>query len=105
MSYPASSLKEIIGSTISRLSVLESILSCFEQRYLEFQKHGVTKILDKWCHFSATLGRRVKLRMSNKRLGLVGEAVDIDRDGSLLIRQDSGLVQRVLTGDIIHCKQ
>jgi BirA family biotin operon repressor/biotin-[acetyl-CoA-carboxylase] ligase len=104
--YSASSLREIIGQETDRLSLLKTILSCFEQRYLEFQKQGVKQILDKWRHFSVTLGRRVRLSIrGQKTLGLVGEAVDIDRDGSLLIRQDSGLIERVVAGDIIHCKQ
>ena len=104
--YPASSLKEINGGEVNRLSLLKTILSCFEEKYLEFQKQGVQQILDRWRHFSATLGRRVRLSMSSRqRLGLVGEAVDIDCDGGLLIRQDSGLIQRVMAGDIIHCKR
>jgi len=103
--YPASSLKEITGRGVNRLNLLQSILYCFEERYLEFQKQGVEKILDKWRHFSATLGRRVKLGISRGKFGLVGEAVDIDRDGSLLIRKDSGLIERVMAGDIIHCKR
>ena len=33
-----------------------------------------------------------------------GEAMDIDSDGSLLVRTDSGLVEKVVAGDITHCK-
>ena len=103
--HHAGSLMEIIGAEISRLSILLSILSCFEDRYLQFQKHGIERVLDVWRNFSITLGRRVRLNIGKQRFGLVGEAVDIDRDGSLLIRQDSGLVKKVTAGDIIHCKQ
>lgn len=103
--YPATSLKEIIGEEVNRLSLLQGILSCFEERYLRFQKQGIERILDKWRHFSATLGRRVRLSVSRQKLGLIGEAVDIDCDGSLLVRQDSGLIERVVAGDIVHCKQ
>ena len=103
--YTASSLKEITGCEISRLSLLQSILSCFEEKYLQFQKQGVENILDEWRHFSATLGKRVRLCMSGQRPQIIGEAVDIDHDGGLLIRQDSGLVERVVAGDIIHCKR
>ncbi len=103
--YPGSSLKEITGYEVSRLSLLQNILSCLEQRYLEFQKQGIEGILDEWRHLSTTLGRRVRLATDSERIGLIGKAVDIDRDGSLLIRQDSGLIERVVSGDIIHCKQ
>ncbi|MFC1658397.1 biotin--[acetyl-CoA-carboxylase] ligase [Candidatus Omnitrophota bacterium] len=103
--YPGSSLREITGRPISRLELLQGILSCFEQRYREFQKQGVGEILDKWRHLSTTLGKRVRLNTGRSRHQLVGEAVDIDQDGGLLIRQDSGLVERVMAGDIIHCKR
>ncbi len=50
-------------------------------------------------------GVRVRVCMSGQRPQIIGEAVDIDHDGGLLIRQDSGLVERVVAGDIIHCKR
>jgi BirA family biotin operon repressor/biotin-[acetyl-CoA-carboxylase] ligase len=103
--YSASSLKEITGRQLERLSLLQGILHCFEEEYVQFQKQGVKQIMDKWRHFSATLGRRVRLRTGGLRSHIVGEAADIDRDGGLLIRLDSGLIERVMAGDIIHCKR
>jgi len=103
--HSAISLKAITGHEVIRLDVLQSVLTCFEQSYLEFKKQGIKQILDKWRTFSVTLGRRVRLSMSRKRLQLVGEAMDIDQDGGLLIRKDSGLIERVMAGDIIHCKR
>ena len=72
---------------------------------LQFQNNEVDRILDKWRHFSGTLGKRVRLNVSGSGNGLVGEALDIDSDGSLLVRQDSGLMRKVSAGDIIHCKR
>ncbi len=103
--YPACSLKEIVAVKVNRLSLLQSLLRFFEEEYIQFQKQGVKLILDKWRHFSATLGRRVKLSVGGQRLQLIGEAVDIDQDGGLLIRKDSGLIERVMAGDVIHCKR
>ena len=103
--HTASSLKEAVGNTINRLNLLKTILRCFEAEYLAFQKQGVDRILDRWRHFSLTLGKRVKLSLNINKPQLVGEAVDIDADGALLIRKDSGLMERVVAGDIIHCKQ
>jgi BirA family biotin operon repressor/biotin-[acetyl-CoA-carboxylase] ligase len=101
----ASSLKQATGREVNRPNLLKTILSSFEQRYLQFQKQGVEQILDRWRHFSATLGRRVKMGMGGHRHQLAGEAVDIEGNGGLLIRQDSGLIERVVAGDIIHCKR
>jgi biotin-(acetyl-CoA carboxylase) ligase len=33
-----------------------------------------------------------------------GQAIDIDIDGGLLIRNDSGLTQKVMAGDVVHCR-
>ncbi|MFH1578448.1 MAG: biotin--[acetyl-CoA-carboxylase] ligase [Candidatus Omnitrophota bacterium] len=103
--FSATSLKETVGREVKRLSLLKAILHCFEKEYLHFQKQGVRQSLDKWRHFSATLGRRVRLGTGVDRDQLIGEAVDIDTDGGLLIRQDSGIIKRVISGDITHCKR
>jgi len=100
-----SSLKEITGQKINRLSILQSILRCFEKEYLQFLEQGVEPTLSDWRHFSLTLGRRVKLNTNDKRHQIIGEAVDIDSEGGLLVRLDSGLTERVMAGDIIHCKR
>lgn len=100
----AGCLKQEAGYEINRLNLLQGILRCFEKEYLQFQRRGIEQALDKWRHYSGTLGRRVRLSMSRGRHQLVGEAVDIDDNGGLLIRQDSGLIERVMSGDIIHCK-
>ncbi|MFH1678098.1 MAG: biotin--[acetyl-CoA-carboxylase] ligase [Candidatus Omnitrophota bacterium] len=103
--YASSSLRELTGNEVNRLSLLQSILRCFEEEYLRFQKQGAKQILDDWRNLSATLGRRVRLSMSGMMPRITGEAVDIDHDGGLLVRQDSGLIERVVSGDIIHCKR
>ena len=103
--HAASSLKEIIKGSVNRLDLLENILSCFKQEYSQFQDQGAERILNKCRQFSATLGKRVTLSMADKRRQLCGQALDFDSSGGLLIRQDSGIVERVMTGDIIHCKR
>ncbi len=103
--YPAGTLKEAVGYEINRLILLKYILSYFEDKYLQFQRQGVDRILEEWRHFSATLGKRIKLSVVGKRQALIGKAMDIDYDGGLLVRLDSGLTERVVAGDISHCKQ
>ena len=101
----ATSLKEATGSEVSRLELLRAILVSFEKIYLQFQKQGIEKILQQWRDFSATLGKRVKLTTGRQAHPLVGEAVDIGQDGGLLIRKDSGVMERVMAGDVVHCKR
>jgi len=39
-----------------------------------------------------------------QRQCIEGEAVEVDGDGGLLIRNDSGTMQKVMAGDVVHCR-
>jgi BirA family biotin operon repressor/biotin-[acetyl-CoA-carboxylase] ligase len=55
--------------------------------------------MEEWKKRSATLNKRVKITEST---GIVeGEAIDLDEDGALLIRQDNGLIIKKTAGDVI----
>lgn len=97
----ATSLKNEKKENISRIELLQEILRKIEVNYLIFQKKGSRLIIEKWKDYNITLGRRVKVL--SHREHTEGEAVDIDCDGGLLVRKDSGLTQKVTTGDVIHC--
>jgi len=96
------SLKEHAGQDISRISLLQEIMRSIERNYAELKKTGPRKIIDRWKDFNTTLHRRVKID-SHSRI-IEGEAVDIDKDGGLLVRKDSGVVAKVMSGDVIHCR-
>ncbi len=98
----ATSLKEQQGAPISRILLLQELLRRIENNYFLLEDKGSQNIIDKWRNFSFTLGRRVKVYCQNKHIE--GSAVDIDNDGGLLIRKDSGLIQKVSSGDVIHCR-
>ncbi len=99
----AISLKEATGAQeISRAMILQSILKEFETNYSFLQQKGPKAMLDKWRRLSVTLGRRV--RISSHDDFIEGEAFDIDTDGGLLIRNDSGVTQKVMAGDITFCR-
>ncbi len=98
----ATSLFEESSKKISRIKLLQEVLRKIEQNYFLFQKEGSEIILNKWRELSLTLGKRVKV---DYHKGVFeGLALDIDADGGLLVRKDSGLVEKVLAADIIHCK-
>ncbi len=98
----ATSLKEQLGHLLSRLTLLQELLRRIEGNYFLLEDKGSKVIIDKWRSFSSTLGRRVKVYCQNKHIE--GCAVDIDQDGSLLIRKDSGIIRKVSSGDVIHCR-
>jgi len=98
----ATSLKEQQGHPLSRILLLQELLRRIESNYSFLEDKGSQIIIDKWRNFSLTLGRRVKVYCQDKHIE--GQAVDIDTDGGLLIRKDSGLIQKVMSGDVIHCR-
>ena len=65
-----------------------------------FQEGGGQPIIEKWRNYSFTLGKRVKISCHKEHRE--GEAIDIDTDGGLLIRNDSGLVEKIMAGDVVH---
>ncbi|MBM3246257.1 MAG: biotin--[acetyl-CoA-carboxylase] ligase [Candidatus Omnitrophica bacterium] len=98
----AVSLKEKKKENINRVELLKEILRKMEANYLVFKAQGGAPILEKWRDYNITLGKRIKV-FSHRRL-IEGVAVDIDRDGGLLVRNDSGLTQKVTAGDLSHCR-
>ncbi len=98
----ATSLKEETGEELSRVALLQEFLRKVEHNYLHLQDKGAREIIEKWRSFNLTLGTRVKVDYLNKHIE--GQAADIDSDGALLIRKDSGLIQKVSSGDVTACR-
>ena len=98
----ATSLKEQHGVEISRVVLLQEILRRIESNYLLLEAKGSQEIINKWRNFTLTLGTRVKVDYQNKHIE--GQAIDIDADGALLIRKDSGVIQKISSGDVTACR-
>ncbi|MBU1998009.1 MAG: biotin--[acetyl-CoA-carboxylase] ligase [Candidatus Omnitrophota bacterium] len=94
----ATSLKEERKEKVNRITLLQAILRRIEKNYLLFQKEGPEVITQKWREYNITLGKRVRITYRHKHLE--GQSVDIDQDGALLIRNSSGLIQKVTSGDV-----
>ena len=98
----ATSLKEQKKENIDRVALLQEILRKIEINYLLFHERGAHPIIEKWREYAVTLGKRVKVYCLNEHIE--GEAYDIDNEGALLVRRDSGLTEKVLSGDVVHCR-
>jgi BirA family biotin operon repressor/biotin-[acetyl-CoA-carboxylase] ligase len=98
----ATSLKEQQGQEVNRVFLLQELLRKIENNYYLLEDKGNQEIIDKWRNLTLTLGARVKVDYQNKQIE--GQAIDIDQDGSLLVRKDSGLIQKISSGDVIACR-
>jgi len=98
----ATSLREIKKEQVSRIELLQEVLRKIESNYIIFQEKGPKQIVEKWRELNLTLGRRVKVYAQQEHIE--GEAVNIDIDGGLLVRRDSGVIEKIMAGDVVHCR-
>lgn len=85
------------GINVSRKDLLVAILGELEKEYSIAQNEGFDKVLDDWRALSVTLGQEVRVIFGDD--SYTGKAVDIDRDGCLLVNTGSE-VKRVIAGDV-----
>lgn len=100
----ASSIKEEMVKSgadgdVSRIELTRRILENLEDHYCLLKNKGFGLIMDAWRDLSKMLGMRIKIVLQNKTFE--GLAQDIDNDGSLIVRRDSGVLEKVSSGDIV----
>ncbi len=85
------------GIDVSRKELLAAILSEMEKEYDIAQNEGFDRVLEDWKSLSITVGQDVRVIMGDENY--TGKAVDIDKDGCLLV--DTGeTIERVIAGDV-----
>jgi len=92
----ATSLRELTGGPVDRRAVTQRYLESFDAR-----RRDLDGVLDAWRRRTTTLGRRVRVRTGDG--DVVGEAVDVDATGALLIETADG-TERVAAGDCEHLR-
>lgn len=85
------------GIDVSRKDLLAAILAELEKEYHIAQTEGFDKVLEDWKTLSVTLGQEVRVIFGND--SYTGKAVDIDKDGCLLVDTGSHIT-RVIAGDV-----
>jgi len=96
----ATSLSIELGHNISRVALLQEILRQLERRYIELKDRNPDDFITEWKCLSATIGRQVRLDSPDKTV--TGYALDIDEAGALLVRLDTGQMQRIMNDDVIQ---
>ncbi len=86
------------GRAYNRGVVAATLLNALDRWYQRFCGSEFPAILEAYRRRSATLGRCVEVREEEERWR--GEAMDVDPDGALLVRDAAGTIRRVLAGDV-----
>jgi BirA family biotin operon repressor/biotin-[acetyl-CoA-carboxylase] ligase len=94
----ATSLMLVSGKTYRRIELLVNILANYDKVYLEYQKKGFSYILEQWRKLNCTLGHEVKVISQDEVY--YGTAIDIDKDGQLMVQTPEGDLRYVIVGDV-----
>jgi len=82
----------------SRVKVLQSLLWHLENHYMQLLAGNFALTLEKAKSLSMVIGQEVRLDTVNGFV--VGQAIDIDDSGFLLVRDQQGIIQTVMSGEI-----
>ena len=94
----ATSLFLNLKKKLSQVEIAKRILEEIEACYCQAERIGFKGLLKEWEQFCFLWGKRVKVKVFNKRIE--GEAVGIDESGYLLLRRDNGFIEKISAGDI-----
>lgn len=93
-SINATSLKKEYGYEIDLVQLTKSIIDSLEYYYYDYLTTGkLLKIINLWKKHSDIIGKRATVYDGNDQV--MGQVIDIDNDGSLLIKLDDSSVKRV----------
>ena len=92
------SISDELGYVVDPAKLLAACLKEFEIRYDQIEDGEYDSVMREWKAMSATLGRRVQV--NKLASSFEGEAIDVDKDGTLFVRKDNGTIERVIAGDV-----
>ncbi len=99
----AVSLRMVAGRRLRRLPLLRRLLEFLEEEYELFCSTGFAGAREKWLEYQVTLGKRVRVQEGKEEF--YGEALDLDFDGSLLLRLAGGETRRCASGEVMLCRE
>jgi BirA family biotin operon repressor/biotin-[acetyl-CoA-carboxylase] ligase len=94
----ATSLQDALGKAVRIEELFRLVLEQLENVYGQFLREGFSQILNRWKAYATFLGCQVEVSCGTEKW--VGLALDVDNDGSLLLRLEDGTVRHVAVGDV-----
>jgi BirA family biotin operon repressor/biotin-[acetyl-CoA-carboxylase] ligase len=94
----ATSLEKELHRRIRLEDLFRALLERLDCVYEQFLKEGFSPVLRRWERFAGFLDCRVEVTSGTEKC--VGLALDVEADGSLVVRLNDGTVKRFLVGDV-----
>jgi len=95
----AASLKQLMGSKVSRVNLLKLILTKFDEMYNEILTGNFRYVRDSWSTFANIVGK--KIRVAGERGDIEGYVKDVDEHGCIILETPERKI-RVLSGDVTY---
>ena len=96
----ATSLKDELGTQIHRKEFLSALLAEIDARRARLME---PELLQEYRRFSGTLGKNVRIVSLGEEV--MGQAIDIDAAGALIVKTKDASLRTVLVGDCTHLMQ
>ncbi|MBI3615339.1 MAG: biotin--[acetyl-CoA-carboxylase] ligase [Candidatus Omnitrophica bacterium] len=93
------SIEEQLGGPADRVKLTQALLVELDRAYDQLLRQGFPSILEAWRGFAHFLGRRIRVVAQGRTVD--GQAVDVDSDGTLMVRTDTGLVESLSAGEVL----
>lgn len=91
------------GNRVPRIKFIQNYLKLYEQYYDMFKKNNFKSIMNRWRELADILGKQIKVDVIGKTH--IGEVMDVDNDGVLILKDDQGRLQRIFSGDVTLARQ
>jgi BirA family biotin operon repressor/biotin-[acetyl-CoA-carboxylase] ligase len=98
----ATALAEVTGKTVEREGFCRRLIQTLDRCYGELEQSGFEALASRWSTYFALRDQPVRVESLDPIL--YGRARGIDREGALLVEDDSGVLHRVIAGDVIPLK-
>lgn len=86
------------GEKFSRIRLFRAYLERFEKYYDMFKKNEFSAIIRRWRQLSGIVGQKIMVDVLGQ--SHMGEVVDIDDDGVLILKDEQGGLRRIFSGDV-----
>lgn len=94
----ATSLRAVASTVLPRAVVLARVLRAFEDAYEGFRARGAAAATELW---EAHADRGTRCRARADGVDIEGVTAGVDGSGALLLRDDTGVVRRVVSGEVV----
>lgn len=95
----AVSLKQLTSSKVSRVNLLKSILTKFDEMYNYILSGNFKYVRDSWSTFANIIGKKIKV--TGERNDIEGYVTDVDEHGCIIVETPEKKI-RVLSGDVTY---